>query len=116
MAIAFASNSLNSSSIPGPDQCAVLSHSTTKSYNEPFRYLAERFNPCHGNLCDKPLSLPTARFPKPFGQAFFAICVFLCSIYGVSIDSNKDTVGEECGLWTRVFHAKGVSLVEVGLT
>ncbi|GBM50897.1 hypothetical protein AVEN_127708-1 [Araneus ventricosus] len=51
----------------------VLSQSTTKSYNEPFRYLAERFNPCHGNLCDNPLPLPTTRFPKPFRQAFFAI-------------------------------------------
>ncbi|GBL72019.1 hypothetical protein AVEN_115050-1 [Araneus ventricosus] len=36
-------------------------------------YLAERFNPCHGNLCDNPLPLPTTRFPKPFRQAFFAI-------------------------------------------
>ncbi|GBN63265.1 hypothetical protein AVEN_176496-1 [Araneus ventricosus] len=40
--------------------------------NKPFRYLAERFNPCHGNLCDNPLPLLTARFPKPFRQAFFA--------------------------------------------
>ncbi|GBO39127.1 hypothetical protein AVEN_166562-1, partial [Araneus ventricosus] len=38
-------------------------------------YLAERFNPCHGNLCDNPLPLPTTRFPKPFRQAFFAIWV-----------------------------------------
>ncbi|GBM00887.1 hypothetical protein AVEN_257390-1 [Araneus ventricosus] len=36
-------------------------------------YLAERFNPCHGNLCDNPLPLPTTRFRKPFRQAFFAI-------------------------------------------
>ncbi|GBM55194.1 hypothetical protein AVEN_182146-1 [Araneus ventricosus] len=36
-------------------------------------YLAERFNPCHGNLCDNPLPLSTTRFPKPFRQAFFAI-------------------------------------------
>ncbi|GBL99641.1 hypothetical protein AVEN_68890-1 [Araneus ventricosus] len=35
---------------------------------------------------------------------------------GVSSDSNKGTIGEECGLWTRVFHAKVVTLVEVGLT
>ncbi|GBN67601.1 hypothetical protein AVEN_105655-1 [Araneus ventricosus] len=35
--------------------------------------LAERFNPCHGNLCDNPLPLPTTRFPKPFRQAFSAI-------------------------------------------
>ncbi|GBN05939.1 hypothetical protein AVEN_205985-1 [Araneus ventricosus] len=40
---------------------------------EPFRYLAERFNPCHGNLCDNPLPLLTTRFPKPFRQAFLAI-------------------------------------------
>ncbi|GBN33343.1 hypothetical protein AVEN_51385-1, partial [Araneus ventricosus] len=40
---------------------------------EPFRYLAERFNPCHGNLCDNPLPLLTRRFPKPFRQASFAI-------------------------------------------
>ncbi|GBN47586.1 hypothetical protein AVEN_216233-1 [Araneus ventricosus] len=38
-------------------------------------YLAERFNPCHGNLCDNPLPLLTTRFPKPFRQAFFAIWV-----------------------------------------
>ncbi|GBN61114.1 hypothetical protein AVEN_61104-1 [Araneus ventricosus] len=41
--------------------------------SEPFRYLAERFNPCHGNLCDNPLSLPTTRLPKPFRRAFFAV-------------------------------------------
>ncbi|GBO30860.1 hypothetical protein AVEN_263062-1, partial [Araneus ventricosus] len=34
--------------------------------------------------------------------------LFLCPTYGVSSDSNKDTTGEECGPWTRVFHAKGV--------
>ncbi|GBM23179.1 hypothetical protein AVEN_147093-1 [Araneus ventricosus] len=39
-------------------------------------YLAERFNPCHGNLCDNPLPLPTTRFPKPFRQAFFAIWAY----------------------------------------
>ncbi|GBN04401.1 hypothetical protein AVEN_217185-1 [Araneus ventricosus] len=50
-----------------------LSQSTTKSYNEPFRYLAERFNPCDGNFCDNPLPLLKTRFPKPFRQAFFAI-------------------------------------------
>ncbi|GBO45360.1 hypothetical protein AVEN_90356-1 [Araneus ventricosus] len=27
--------------------------------SEPFRYLAERFNPCHGNHCDNPLPLLT---------------------------------------------------------
>ncbi|GBM74199.1 hypothetical protein AVEN_104819-1 [Araneus ventricosus] len=43
------------------------------SDSEPFRYLAERFNSCQGYLCDNPLPLPTARFPKPFRQAFFAI-------------------------------------------
>ncbi|GBO11868.1 Gamma-aminobutyric acid type B receptor subunit 1 [Araneus ventricosus] len=32
--------------------------------------------------------------------------LFLCPTYGVSSDSNKGTIGEECGLWTRVFHAK----------
>ncbi|GBN26953.1 hypothetical protein AVEN_207966-1 [Araneus ventricosus] len=41
--------------------------------SEPFRYLAERFNPCHGNLCDKTLPLLTTRFPKPFRQDFFAV-------------------------------------------
>ncbi|GBO45966.1 hypothetical protein AVEN_219569-1, partial [Araneus ventricosus] len=40
--------------------------------------LAERFNPCHGNLCDNPLHLPTTRFPKPFRQAFFAIWDYVC--------------------------------------
>nr|GBM92691.1 hypothetical protein AVEN_193374-1 [Araneus ventricosus] len=40
---------------------------------DPFRYLAGRFNPCHGNLCDNPLPLPTTRFPKPFRQAFITI-------------------------------------------
>ncbi|GBN75394.1 hypothetical protein AVEN_120370-1 [Araneus ventricosus] len=35
--------------------------------------------------------------------------LFLCLTYGVSNDSNKGTIGEECGFWTRVF-------VEVGLT
>ncbi|GBM64205.1 hypothetical protein AVEN_159589-1 [Araneus ventricosus] len=43
----------------------------------PFRYLAERLNPCHGNLCDNHLPLLTTRFPKPFRQAFFAIWVGL---------------------------------------
>ncbi|GBL97784.1 hypothetical protein AVEN_231949-1 [Araneus ventricosus] len=42
--------------------------------------------------------------------------LFLCPTYGVSSDSNKGTIDEECCLWTRVFHAKGVTLVEVGLT
>ncbi|GBM53025.1 hypothetical protein AVEN_265980-1 [Araneus ventricosus] len=41
--------------------------------SEPFRYLAEMFNPCHGKLCDNPLPLLTTRFPKPFRQAFFVI-------------------------------------------
>ncbi|GBM06661.1 hypothetical protein AVEN_190879-1 [Araneus ventricosus] len=41
--------------------------------SEPFRYLAERFNPCHGNLCGNPLPLLATRFPKPFRRAFFAI-------------------------------------------
>ncbi|GBM06220.1 hypothetical protein AVEN_269623-1 [Araneus ventricosus] len=40
---------------------------------EPFNYLPERFNPCHGNFCDNSLPLPTTRFPKPSRQAFFAI-------------------------------------------
>ncbi|GBM36371.1 hypothetical protein AVEN_176066-1 [Araneus ventricosus] len=40
--------------------------------SEPFRYLAERSNPFHGNLCDNPLPLSTTRFPKSFIQAFFA--------------------------------------------
>ncbi|GBN30884.1 hypothetical protein AVEN_132454-1, partial [Araneus ventricosus] len=44
---------------------------------EPFLYLAERFNPCHGKLCDNPLPSPTTRFPKPFRQAFFAIWAVL---------------------------------------
>ncbi|GBM79968.1 hypothetical protein AVEN_122558-1 [Araneus ventricosus] len=30
--------------------------------SEPFRYLADRFNPSHGNLCDNPLPLLTTRF------------------------------------------------------
>ncbi|GBN58500.1 hypothetical protein AVEN_110794-1 [Araneus ventricosus] len=64
---------MNAGSIPGSAAFEVLSHSTTKSYNETFRYLAERFNPCHGNLCDNPLPLPTTRFPKPFRQAFSSI-------------------------------------------
>ncbi|GBL88337.1 hypothetical protein AVEN_103003-1 [Araneus ventricosus] len=35
-------------------------------------------------------------------------CLFiLCLTYGVGSDSDKGTIGEECGLWTRVFHAKG---------
>ncbi|GBM34412.1 hypothetical protein AVEN_124101-1 [Araneus ventricosus] len=38
-----------------------------------FRYLAERFNPYHGNHCDNPLLLLTTRLPKPFRQAFFAV-------------------------------------------
>ncbi|GBM48136.1 hypothetical protein AVEN_10542-1 [Araneus ventricosus] len=38
----------------------------------------------------------------------------LCPTYGVNRDSNKGTIGEECGLWTRVVHAKGLILVEVG--
>ncbi|GBN47313.1 hypothetical protein AVEN_185747-1 [Araneus ventricosus] len=42
--------------------------------------------------------------------------LFLCPTYRVSSDSNKGTIGEECGLWTRVFHEKGVTLVEDGLT
>ncbi|GBM67543.1 hypothetical protein AVEN_73679-1 [Araneus ventricosus] len=42
--------------------------------------------------------------------------LFLCPTYGVSSDSNKGTIGEEFGLWTRIFHSKGVTLVEVGLT
>ncbi|GBM60154.1 hypothetical protein AVEN_169827-1 [Araneus ventricosus] len=42
--------------------------------------------------------------------------LFLRPTYGVCCDSNKGTIGEECGLWTRVFHAEGVTLVEVGLT
>ncbi|GBM75204.1 hypothetical protein AVEN_127266-1 [Araneus ventricosus] len=45
----------------------------TSALAKPFHYLAERFNPCHGNLCDNPLPLPTTKFPKPFRQAFFAI-------------------------------------------
>ncbi|GBO36001.1 hypothetical protein AVEN_149667-1 [Araneus ventricosus] len=32
--------------------------------------------------------------------------LFFCLTYGVSNDSNKDTISDECGLWTRVFHAK----------
>ncbi|GBN12350.1 hypothetical protein AVEN_86980-1, partial [Araneus ventricosus] len=43
--------------------------------SEPFHYLAERLNPCHGNLCDNPLPLSTTRFPKSFRKAFFAIWV-----------------------------------------
>ncbi|GBM77882.1 hypothetical protein AVEN_32904-1 [Araneus ventricosus] len=43
--------------------------------SKPFRYLAERVNPCHGNLSDNSLPLPSTRFPKPFRQAFFAIWV-----------------------------------------
>ncbi|GBM94460.1 hypothetical protein AVEN_2141-1 [Araneus ventricosus] len=42
--------------------------------------------------------------------------LFLCPTYGFSSDSNKGTIGEECGLWARVFPAKGVTIVEVGLT
>ncbi|GBO12318.1 hypothetical protein AVEN_152732-1 [Araneus ventricosus] len=45
------------------------------SRREPFRYLAEWFNPFHGNPCDNPLPLLTTRLPKPFRQAFFAIWV-----------------------------------------
>ncbi|GBO28781.1 hypothetical protein AVEN_245219-1, partial [Araneus ventricosus] len=33
--------------------------------------------------------------------------LFLCPTYGVSSDSNEGTIGEECCLWTREFHAKG---------
>ncbi|GBO03618.1 hypothetical protein AVEN_128839-1 [Araneus ventricosus] len=33
--------------------------------------------------------------------------LFLCPTYGVSSDSNKGTIGEEYGLRTSVFHAKG---------
>ncbi|GBN48691.1 hypothetical protein AVEN_59980-1 [Araneus ventricosus] len=64
---------MNAGSVPGSAAFEVLSQSTTKSYNETFRYLAERFNPCHGNLCDNPLPLPMTRFPKPFRQAFSSI-------------------------------------------
>ncbi|GBM84764.1 hypothetical protein AVEN_71856-1 [Araneus ventricosus] len=42
--------------------------------------------------------------------------LFLCPTYGVNRVSNKGTIGEEYGLCTRVFHAKGVTLVEAGLT
>ncbi|GBN60245.1 hypothetical protein AVEN_255461-1, partial [Araneus ventricosus] len=67
---------------------------------EPFRYLAKRFNPCHGNLCDNPLPLPTTRFPKSFRQAFFAIWVDDLSIdknlfasIGVFIPFDQTTFG-----------------------
>ncbi|GBM87515.1 hypothetical protein AVEN_200684-1 [Araneus ventricosus] len=61
---------MNAGSSPSSEEFEVLSQSTTKSYkkpsslltSEPFRYLAERFNPCHGNLCDNPLPLPTTDF------------------------------------------------------
>ncbi|GBN72189.1 hypothetical protein AVEN_87395-1 [Araneus ventricosus] len=53
---------------------------------EPFRYLAERFNPCHGNLCDNPLPLLTTRFPKPFRQAFQNLLDKLSLLPGLVLD------------------------------
>ncbi|GBO08127.1 hypothetical protein AVEN_62614-1 [Araneus ventricosus] len=44
----------------------------------------------------------------------FSYCSFV-PLMGLAA-TNKGTIGEECGLWTRVFHAKGVTLVEDGLT
>ncbi|GBN74754.1 hypothetical protein AVEN_118311-1 [Araneus ventricosus] len=63
--------------------------------------LAERFNPCHGNLCDNPLPLLTTRFPKPFRQAFLAVwarggLVVKSRFQGrssIRLDSIKDPTG-----------------------
>ncbi|GBO41543.1 hypothetical protein AVEN_201428-1 [Araneus ventricosus] len=60
--------------------------SETIAASEPFRNLSERFNLCHGNLCDNPLPLLMTRFPKPFRQAFFAIWKVL-SFY---IEKSRD--------------------------
>ncbi|GBM94289.1 hypothetical protein AVEN_154622-1 [Araneus ventricosus] len=44
-------------------------------------------------------------------------CLLLfCPTYGVSSDSNKGTTVLGMWSWTRVFHAKGVTHIEVGLT
>nr|GBO39462.1 hypothetical protein AVEN_75044-1 [Araneus ventricosus] len=53
--------------------CAEDHHVSRTASTNLSAYLVERFNPCHGNLCDNPLPLLTTRFPKPSRQAFFAI-------------------------------------------
>ncbi|GBN81639.1 hypothetical protein AVEN_110753-1 [Araneus ventricosus] len=102
----------------------VSTTSPRKPFRKPFpqklTYLDEKFNPCHGNLCDNLLPLPTTRFPKPFGQAFFAIWDMLyqqkfhpCSrVLTTAVPvNNQDALFPSSTEWLTVSLGRGTSVV-----